>query len=182
MATPDKIPTDLTIDLGDNLSPKDFISAVQNFIGYVDEITESEKSNNVEVNWTIRVREGSALIGVEPDIGTPSSHESAIYEKFHNVTSAITNGNIYEAEISEKAIGHLKSLSKLSIKYSDGNGINLWIEKKRFKIKEEISSNIIDDKPKKYHDYGTIEGRLESIKDSTGKLKISIKDVLYPKP
>ncbi len=45
MATPDQIPTDLTIDLGDNLSPEEFVAAVRNFMGYVAEITDAQKGD-----------------------------------------------------------------------------------------------------------------------------------------
>jgi hypothetical protein len=66
MATPDQIPTDLTIDLGDDLSPEEFVAAVRNFLGYVSEITDAQRGDGSDISWTVRVREGSALVGVEP--------------------------------------------------------------------------------------------------------------------
>lgn len=181
MATPDQIPTDLTIDLGDDLSPDEFVAAVRNFIGYVGEITDSQKGDGADVSWTVRVREGSALVGVEPNSAAPQSRLAMIYKQAEYGPTALARGDIEGAGLSEKAINHLKSLSDLVSKYKNGKGVNLWVNKKPVSIGVGIAKVIREDWETDYHDVGTIEGRLEAIQDSAGSLRIRVKDFLYPK-
>lgn len=181
MATPDQIPTDLTIDLGDELSPEEFVTAVRNFMGYVAEITDAQKGDGADVSWTVRVREGSALVGVEPNASAPQSRLAMIYKQAEYGPTALARGDIAGAGISEKAINHLKSLSDLVSKHKNGKGVNLWVQKKPVGIGVGIAKVIREDWESDYHDIGTIEGRLEAIQDAAGSLKIRVKDFLYPR-
>lgn len=181
MATADQIPTDLTIDLGDDLSPEEFLAATRNFIGYVSEITEAQKGDGADVTWTVRVREGSALIGVEPNPSASLSRVAMIYKQAEYGVDALARGDISGAGLSEKAVGHLKSLSDLAAKHESGKGVNLWVKKKPVSIGAGIGRAVREDWESDYHDFGTIEGRLEAIMDASGSLKIRIKDFLYPK-
>jgi len=181
MATPDQIPTDLTIDLGDDLSPEEFLAAARNFMGYVMEITEAQRGDGADVSWVVRVKEGSYLLGVEPDPSAPPSRVAMIYNQADFGAVALARGDIAGAGLSEKAIGHLKSLSDLTTKRQNGKGINLWVRKKPIGIGAGIAKFVREDWESDYHDFGTIEGRLEAIIDAAGSLKIRIKDFLYPK-
>ena len=181
MATPDHIPTDLTIDLGDDLSPSEFVAAVRNFMGYVDEITNAQKGDGADINWTVRVREGSALIGVEPNQSAPKSRLAMIYKKASHGTKALAGGDIEGARLSEKAVDHLKQLSDLVGKHKNGNGVCLWVERTPIKIGTGIAKIIREDWQSDYHDFGTIEGRLNGIMDAAGSLRIKVTDFLYPR-
>ncbi|WP_281299915.1 MULTISPECIES: hypothetical protein [unclassified Iodidimonas] len=181
MATPDQIPTDLTIDLGDDLSPEEFLAAARNFIGYVSEITDAQKGDGVDVGWTVRVREGSSLIGVEPRLSAPISRVENIYKQAKYGLEALKRGDVAGAGLSEKAIGHLKNLSDLAAKYQNGKGVNLWVKKKPIVIEAGIANTVREDWESDYYDFGTIEGRLEAIFDASESIKIRIKDYLYPK-
>ena len=181
MATPDQIPTDLTIDLGDDLSPNEFISAIRNFLGYVTEITEAQKGDGAEITWTVRVHEGSALVGVEPDPSAPKSRLAMIYKKAKHGPISLANGNIEDAGLSEKAMDHLKNLSNLVGKHQNGKGVNLWVEKKQINISSGIAKVIREDWRSDYYDFGTVEGRLEAILDAAGGLRIRVRDFLYPR-
>ncbi|MEP1931298.1 MAG: hypothetical protein ABJJ37_08460 [Roseibium sp.] len=181
MATPDQIPTDLTIDLGDDLSPEEFVAAVRNFMGYVAEITDSQKGDGAEIGWVVKVREGSALVGVEPSASAPQSKLAMIYNMAEFGPKALARGDIEGSGLSEKAMGHLKSLSDLVEKHQNGKGVNLWVKRKPINITTSIAKAVRDDWQSDYHDYGSVEGRLEAILDSAGSLKIKIKDFLYPR-
>ncbi len=180
MATPDQIPTDLTIDLGDDLAPDEFVAAVRNFLGYVSEITESQKGDGAEVNWTVKVREGSALVGVLPNESAPASRLAMIYKQAEYGPSALARGDIKGAGLTEKAIGHLKSLSDLVGKHRNGKGVKLWVKRNPISIGSGIAKIVREDWESDYHDFGTIEGRLEAIQDASGALRIKVKDFLYP--
>ncbi len=181
MATPEQIPTDLTIDLGDDLSPKDFLAAARYFMGYVEEITEAQKGDGADVSWTVRVREGSALLGVEPNQSASESKLAMIYDQAESGAVALARGDITGAGLSNKAIRHLKNLSDLTAKHRNGKGVNLWIKKKPVGIGVGIAKFVQEDWDTDYHDFGTIEGRLEAIMGAAGSLKIRVKDFLYPK-
>ena len=181
MATPDQIPTDLTIDLGDDLSPTEFVSAIRNFMGYVAEITDAQKGDGADITWTVRVHEGSALVGVEPDPSAPKSRLAMIYKKASHGPTALAHGNIEDAGLSEKAIDHLKNLSQLVGKHQNGKGVNLWVERKPINISAGIAKVIREDWRSDYHDFGTVEGRLEAISGTAGALQIRVRDFLYPR-
>ena len=181
MATPDQIPTDLTIDLGDDLSPNEFVSAIRNFMGYVTEITDAQKGDGADITWTVRVHEGSALVGVEPDPSAPKSRLAMIYKKASHGPTALAHGNIEDAGLSEKAIDHLKNLSSLVGKHQNGKGVNLWVERKPINISTGIAKVIQEDWRSDYYDFGTVEGRLEAISDTAGALNIRVRDFLYPR-
>jgi len=181
MATPDIIPTDLTLDLGGDIAPEEFLAAVRSFFGYVSEITEAQKGDGAEITWTVRVREGSSLIGVEPDSFVPSSRLSMIYRQATHGLAAAGSGNFAKSGLSEKAVGHLKNLSDLALKHGNGNKINLWVKKKPIPISGAISIKVQEDWDTNYHDFGVIEGRLEAIQDASGSIKIGIKDILFPR-
>ncbi len=177
MAKADQIPTDLTIDLGDDLAPDEFVAAVRNFFGYVNEITEAQKGDGAEISWIVKVKEGSSLVGVEPNAEAPNSRLTMIYKKAKFAINALASGDIKRAGLSEKGTGYLKKLSELS----ERKKINIWVKKEPISIGAGISKIIIEDWQSDYYDFGTLEGRLEAIQDASGSLRIKIKDFLYPK-
>lgn len=150
-------------------------------MGYVAEITEAQKGDGADVSWIVRVRDGSALLGVEPNPSAPQSRIAMIYNQAEYGAVALARGDIAGAGLSDKAINHLKSLSDLAARHQNGKGVNLWVKKKPVSIGAGIAKFVREDWESDYHDFGTIEGRLEAIMDSAGSLKIRIKDFLYPK-
>lgn len=181
MATVEQIPTDLTVDLGDALSPEEFMSAVRHFLGYVSEITEAQSGDGADVGWTVRVQEGSILVGVEPSKSAPVSRLAMIYQKAEFAAAALAAGDARGAELSDKAVGHLKALSELSSKRPNGKGIRLWVKRRPVVIGPSIAKTVREDWETDYRDQGTLEGRLEAIRDASGSVKIAVKDFLFPK-
>lgn len=181
MATPEQIPTDLTLALGDDLAPDEFIAAVRNFFGYINEITASQEGDGSEVGWVVKVMEGSSLIGLEPSPSAPPSRLAMIYEKARYAPLAVARGDFVGAGLTDKAINHLKALSDLSERHGDKQSVNLWVKREPINIGGGIARIVQQDWETDYHDLGTIEGRLETISDASGGIKIRIKDYLYPK-
>lgn len=182
MATPDQIPTNLTLALEDDLSPGDFIAAVRNFFGFINEIAHAQEGDGSDVRWVVKVKEGSNLIGLDPSASTPPSRLAMIYEKARHAPMAIARGDIAGAGLSDKAIGHLKALAELSGRYGDQQGVNIWVKREPINIGPGIAKSVQQDRESDYHDVGTLEGRLEMISDASGGIKIAIRDYLYPKP
>ena len=133
------------------------------------------------MTWTVRVREGSALVGVEPDAGAPESRLSMIYRMAKHAPGAISSGDIADSGVSDKAVGHLKALSELVGKRDNGRGIHIWVKKRPVNIGPGIARVVREDWETSYYDFGVLEGRLEGIRDASGSIRIEIKDFLYPK-
>lgn len=182
MATPEQIPTDLTLDIGDDLASEDFAAAVRNFVDYIAEITAAQRADGAAVAWTVKVKGGSALIGLEPNADAPAPCLEMIYEKAKCGLETLEAGGIKDAGLSDKAIGSLKSLSEIDGRYADGRGIRFWVRREPVEIGSGIARRVREDlKSGGYCDHGTLEGRLEAIRDAKGALEIRIKDDLFSK-
>ncbi len=177
MATPDQIPSDLTLEVGVNLSPDRFMAATRAFFGYVEEVCRAISDDNA-TKWVVCVREGSALIGMEPAPVIPIEVVRAVYAKAETGVTQLASGDIEGAALSEVAIRHLKTLSDISLADRTRTiPVRLWVRKKPTDIGREVSRTIEEDWQVAYNDYGTIEGRLEAIQDRGG-LHLSVRDAL----
>jgi len=181
MAKKSDIPTDLTLDIKSALNPDAFVAAVRNFFGYINEITASQDKHKA-VKWTVKVKEGSSLIALEPDTAVPVEMLRPVYEKARHGIACLHEGDLEKSALSEKAISHLKVLSQLTGKNGSSDNVKLWIEKKAVNVGPQIAEFIREEWKTDYHDYGSIEGRLDTIQDTSGNLRIRIKDVLYQTP
>jgi hypothetical protein len=181
MAKFGEVPTDLTLDIGGDISPDEFLSAVRNFFGYVREITEAQQGDGTAVDWTVKVKEGSSLVGLEPSVNAPVSRLAMIYKKASFGVQALTRGDIHGSGLTEKAVNHLKVLSEIGEKSKRAPRLQIWVLKHPISVNAGISKAIKEALESDYFDFGTIEGRLEAIKDTNGSLKVGIRDYLYPK-
>lgn len=181
MATPDEIPTDLTLDIGGEIAPDDFVSAVRNFFGYVREVTEAQEGDGSKVEWTVKVKEGSSLIGLEPSAAAPVSRLAMIYNKVNFDVEAVARGDISSTGLSDRALSCLQSLSEIGGKGGHAPTMQVWVRRQAKPVGAGIARSIREAWESDYYDFGTIEGRLEAIKDASGSLKIGVRDFLYPR-
>ena len=142
MVTQDQIPTDLTLALGVDLAPEEFIAAVRNFFGYINEIVQSQEGDGSDVNWIVKVKEGSSLIGLEPAASAPPSRLAMIYEKARYAPLAIARGDLVGAGLTDKAISHLRALSELADRHGDQQIVNLWIRREPINIGSGIAKSV----------------------------------------
>lgn len=178
-ATPDIIPSDLTLEIGDDISPDSFIACVRAFLSYVKEVSETVELTDARIGWRVVVREGSALIGVAPAPSASPAVVKAVYSKITTGIERVRSGDVENAGLSEGALRHLRTLSDL------GNAdkrrplnIRVWVEKKPVQMGADIGRAITEDWRSDYSDFGTVEGRLEAIQDR-GTLLIQVRDALF---
>jgi hypothetical protein len=181
LATPEQIPTDLTLALGDDLAPDDFVTAIRNFFGFINEITQAQSGDGAEVRWVVKVKEGSSLIGLEPEASAPPSRVAMIYEKARYAPLAVARGDLAGAGLTDRAVAHLKALADLSERHHGRQDVNLWVMRESIGLGASIVKTVQADRDADYHDFGTVEGRLEAITDADGGIKIKVKDFLYAK-
>ena len=146
------------------------------------EVAHDQEGDGTKIDWSVVVKEGSNLIGLEPSALAPASRLSMIYKKASYGIDALTSGNVKGAGLSEKAVNHLNSLSEIAGRTNSRSNYRVWIKREAKPVGSGISQAIKQSWETDYYDYGTIEGRLEAIQDSSGALKIRVQDFLYPKP
>ncbi len=179
MATPDQIPTDLTLEIGVDLTPEAFLATSRHFFGLIKEIALD--SGEDAIGWHVSVKEGSNLIALEPDQLAATAQIEAVYEKFSASTRFLMAGDIDAAELSDAALSHFRQLSQLTISKKQPTPMKFWVKKEPMTLGPRIAEVIREDWRTEYSDVGTIEGRLQAIQESGGSLKIKIKDPLYAK-
>jgi hypothetical protein len=180
-ATPDQIPTDLTLEIGENLSPERFMAAARAFFGYVQEISQALVADAQPVRWIVRVREGSALLAVDPSPSVPQEITRRIYAQAEQGIRRLIDGNIDESGLSEPALKYLRTLSEMTEAGLNKAGpipLRVWVQRRPISLDRKIASTIREEWRADYNDYGTIEGRLESIQESYGTLQFYIRDAM----
>lgn len=178
MARPDQIPTDLTLEIGDDVGPEQFLALTRAFFGYVNEVTQMTSLKGSTSLWKIEVREGSALIGLRPTENVAPEVVRLVYGKVSKAAQAIADGDIEGAALSEAATKHLKALSDVT-EGTRGKplSVRLWVERRPLQVNADMARVIRDDWRTSYSDFGTIEGRLRTIQDA-GSLTFEAKDEL----
>lgn len=177
MATPDEIPTDLTLEIGENLAPDQFMAAARAFFGYVEELAAPDDGEPIK--WVVRVREGSHLIGVMPQTSNPPLGAlAAIYRRAETGIAMLAEGRVSDAGLSEGAMKHLRVLSEMT-DATRGKPVrmNLWVKKRPVAVGPAIGHAVREDHRAAYNDYGTLEGRLKSIQDN-GSIQLTLRDDL----
>lgn len=177
MATPDQIPSDLTLEIETNLSPDGFLAASRNFFGYIEEIAASVAASE-KLEWNVKVREGSNLLALEPSGAAAHLNIDRVLEKAKHATDRLLAGDIDGAGVSEKALGYIKGLSQLADRGKRSTFIRLWVHRKPLDIRGSIATAIQEHWRSDYHDFGSVEGRLEAIQDSAG-LQLRVRDNLF---
>lgn len=180
-ATPDQIPTDLTLEIGENLSPDRFMAAARAFFGYVQEISRVVAPEGEPARWIVRVREGSALLAVAPNPSLPPEVAHTVYVRAERGMRNLINRDIEDSGLPEPALKHLRTLSEMTEagpNRAPPVPIRLWVEKRPISFEPAIASAIREDSRADYNDFGTIEGRLETIQESYGTLQFFIRDAM----
>lgn len=180
-ATPEQIPSDLTLEIGANLSPDRFLAAARAFFGYVQEITNVVAASGESARWVVHVREGSALLGIEPGPQMSPEVIRAVYARAEKGARRLLEREIEEADLPEPALKYLRTLSEMTAAGPNKAApvpIRIWVKKKPINLDPEIASAIRENWRADYNDFGTIEGRLETIQESYGSLQFFIRDAM----
>ncbi len=181
-ATPEQIPTDLTLEIGEDLPPERFMAAARAFFGYVQEVGQALMPDGERPRWIVRVREGSTLLAVAPTPAVPPEVARVVYARAERGLRHLKDRDIEDSGLGEQALKHLRTLAEMTEagpNKAPPVALKLWIEKKPISFEPTIASAIREDRRADYNDYGTIEGRLETIQESYGTLQLYIRDVLF---
>ena len=179
IAAPDHVPTDLTLEIGENLSPDRFMAAARAFFGYVQELSE-DVGGGETARWIVKVRDGSAMLAVDPNPSMSIEQARIVYARAERGLRHLIDSNVLEDfGLPEPALKHLRVLSEMTQagpNKAPPVPIRIWIQRKPIFLEPTIASAIREDWRADYNDYGTIEGRLEAIQESHGTLQFFIRD------
>lgn len=181
MTASDQIPADLTLEIGADLSADRFMAAARAFFGYVQELSTALAPEGDVPRWIVRVREGSTLLGVDPASGASPDVVNAVYSRVERELGRLRQGEITEYDLTDPATKYLKSLAEFTERRGSiekSVPMRLWVKKKPIPLEPDLSSLIREDTRANYHDYGTIEGKLEAIQEIVGTLQFQIRDAL----
>lgn len=180
-ATPDKIPTDLTLEVGIDLTPEQFVATARAFFGYVNELAVALDPLARSDCWVVRVREGSTLLAMDPKPILPREIVRGIYKRVELGVRQLANRDIERSGLPEGALKHLKVLAEMTDVRPKGGApipLRLWVERRPISLEPVIANTIREEGQSDYSDHGTIEGRLETIQDDRGGLQFRIRDAL----
>lgn len=179
MATPEIVPSDLALEVEEDLSPSEFMGAARHFFGLVDDVARHIKGDGEPVRWLVRVREGSTLLGAVAPSCEPQGVLNAIYGKICAAVDLLASGAVEETGLSETALKHLRGLSALTDSRKDRPvEVRIWVQRRAKLIGPEIHRFLDDEWRVDYNDFGTIEGRLEAIQGKD-RLQIGVNDPLF---
>jgi len=176
-ATPDMIPADLTMELGDDPSPSRFMSAATHFFGYIAEISKQVAPPDAVPQWVVRVREGSDLLALAPAAEAESlPWLEPIYAQAAKGVLTLIQGGIDAAALPEPALNHLNKLSELTRGPKERPMfIRLWFKRNPILVDATIAEIVREDERQGYNDFGTVEGIMDTIKDKDG-LQFRVRD------
>jgi hypothetical protein len=180
-AAPEQIPTDLTLEIGGNLSPDRFMAIARAFFGYVEEIGHTVAPEGLFLSWFVRIREGSTLLAVDPSPAMPSDIARQVYSRAERGVRHLIDSDIDDSGLNEPALRYLRALSEMTeagLNKAQPIPMRLWVEKRPISLEPTIASVIREEYRADYTDYGTIEGRLETIQESYGSLQFYIRDAI----
>ena len=128
MATRDEIPTDLALEIGDDLEPKRFVAVVREFFGLTDELTRTPDQSTLELR--VKVREGSNIVALTFSATNDTNVTNAAIHRMFEATNALVEGDLSAPSLTEKAIQHAKKLSDLTKSGPHVTPMRVWLTKR----------------------------------------------------
>ena len=183
MAVKSDIASDLTLEIdGTNVTPDKFLRSVRSFFSILSEVTSRIAGKASPLQWTVVVREGSSLVGVQPVAGFDPAVllriESAIGEGLATLEASTDHPRYF----SERAIKSLRELGEIvGTSDSDDTIIRVWVKKTPVSVTHKTVANVSQILAGEHEDYGSIDGRLQTVTERGG-LQFVVYEPLWDRP
>ena len=178
MATRDDIETDLTLELeGKNVTPEKFMKAVRAFFGLVNEVTRELAGPKEFIHWTVQVKHGSNLVGIEPGHANvrPFLLDN-IYALVQEGISSIEDAAIEPEGLPEPALKHIRDLATVAgVGDDDDTKVRIWTKRLPIPVTHKAAAHVTVLLAESYEDFGTIDGRVLVISDE-GNLHVFVSE------
>lgn len=169
---------ELTLELGDDPTPADFLAAARAWFGLVAEVGQSVAPDKPP-QWVVHVRAGSNLLALVPTTHTAPEVVRSTRAMTAKGLRSVAAGKIDASGLSMNALSHLRVLGDLAT----ANGrpalrVKAWIDSQPLEVTPRIAQVIHEDENASYTDIGTVEGRLEAIREKGHGLQFEVRDAL----
>jgi len=179
MATQEQIPAELTLEMGDDPSPADFLSAARAWFGLVQEVARAVTADGKPIQWAVHVREGSNLLAMVPVEATAPEVVRSTRAMTAKGLRSVASGKIDASGFTPTAIGPLRVLADLATRNGEpGLKVRAWVDHQPMDVTPRIASVIHEDERAGYKDIGTVEGRLETIQERHTGLQFEVRAAL----
>ena len=170
MAVKQNINADLTLEIdGKNITPDKFLRSVRAFFAILGEVTSKVAGKKGGVQWQVKVREGSNLVGVSPEAGYAPAVVAEIVSAMSDGLEQLESRAAQPKFFSERAIKSLRELADV-VGTSDGDDtiVRVWAGKAPINVTHKSVAHIAELLASEHEDYGSIEGRLRTVTDKGG--------------
>lgn len=164
MATKNDIDSNVTLEIdGDLPSPNQLATAITAFSALLNNAHKEIEGKTIQ--WGVQVKQGSNLIGY-----VPTSH-------FNPIAAEIVVKGIKDFEqgcerpngFTDAMMYNLLDLCEVAkTTKKKKTTINVWINKERFSLSENVKTNLNLALRGAFAEYGSIEGRLETLESHGG--------------
>ena len=178
MATADEIPTDLALEIGDDLDPKRFLATAREFFAFVESIVGPSLGHD-RVEWRVKVREGSSILALAPAEGVLADEARRAYARILSATTALVSADLSVAALTDEALERARKLSDLSQSKNGPIPMRVWVCRVPILFGPDVGDFIREETRPAYTDFGSVEGVLNAIQDGKGGLELRIRDPLW---
>ena len=177
MARKDDIESDLTLELGGDVSPVQLAKALTAFSALLTsghKKIEPDKS----IQWRVQVKKGSNLVGIYPQNG---DFNPALIDMLSHGIKQLEEGVEKPFGFDEGMLHNLKTLCDVSSGTKRRKtSVGLWLGKEKTSITMNVKSHVNIVLEGEFEEYGAIEGRLETL-DAHDTYQFAIYEPLYLK-
>jgi len=178
MATADDIPSDLALEIGEDIDPRKFVASVREFFAYVESAATTPGTTS-KLDWRVKVRDGSSILALVPAPTMLRSEALAAYARVEAATKALVSGDTSAARLDDATLEHARKLSELTIGKLGSIPMRVWVHRKPILFGPTVADFIREETKPTYQDFGSIEGTLNAIQDGSGGLQLRIRDPLW---
>ena len=181
MAAPTDIDADLTLELhGEGITASVFRDSVNAFVGLLQELTSSVCGESPPVEWQMRVKAGSNLIGASASCRTDQSEVPAIRELAARcLQPGIQDGRADDLGCPAVAREYVRKLAKL--RGEPETRVRLWIGSRPHEFNLSLVTSLQAARRKRGGLPGTVEGRLSALHDR-GDIYIEVLEYIRNRP
>lgn len=159
----------LSLTLDGAITTHQFLRAVESFFRVLNNVANKATNTNDAFTWMVRVREGSAIIEAQPSPRNASLDQipiaiSAIEEGVSSLEAGSSERPKFFDDASMKALKELSQVTENDISVKIKVGSKKTIAKLSAKTIASVNSVL----EAIYTDYGTIEGKLETVSKRNG--------------
>lgn len=167
MVKPEEIDTDLTFEIdGSEITPAKFRRGVNAFVGLLEALTHAVCKDDPQVEWRMKVKAGSNLVGAVAAAGANQLHVEKIQALFAKGLETFETRGQVPPIFTDTAVRHVRDLAALpATRPDDDTRVGLWVQRRRQEITPQIRETAKTSLDAGFDEVGTIEGRLSVVSE-----------------